>query len=257
VRPLVAVWPWRTLVSVLVAKDLKTRYRGSVMGLLWTLLNPLLMMLVYTLVFSVYMRVPVEHYPVFAFAGLLPWIWFSTSLSQATVAVVREGHLLRKVRFPAEILPFTAVASTGVNFLLTLPLYLALALIFGVRLGWSLLWAPVLLALSFLLQYGLALALAALNVRFRDVEHLTANILSLLFFLTPILYAETWIPERFRSLALASPAAALVLSWRDILFAGRSPSGYNLAILAVSAAVAVIGGGAIFRRMSPRFAEEV
>lgn len=256
-KSLWSVWRHRVLAEALTARELKARYRGSALGLLWTLLNPLLMMLVYTLVFSVYMRAPVAHYPVFVFSGLLPWLWLSSALSQATVSVVREGHLLRKVSFPAEVLPFTAVASTGVNFLLTLPLYAAFALASGTPLGLHLLWLGLLVPLTFLLAYGPALALSALNVTLRDVEHLTASLLMLLFFLTPILYAEEWIPERFRQLALTNPVAAMVLSYRDVLYHGRSPEPGRLLLLAASGVVLTLAGEAVFRAMAPRFAEEV
>lgn len=251
------IYPYRVLISTLVGKDLKTRYRGSVMGLLWSLLNPLFMMLIYTLVFSVYIRIDMNNYAVYVFAGLLPWLWFAGSLGQSTVSIVREGHLLKKVSFPAEILPFVSVASTFVNFMLSLPLYFLFCLVFRVPVGWPLFYLPVLFILAFLLQYGISLMLAALNVPFRDVEHLTGNILTFLFFLTPILYPADRIPESFRSLVLANPVAALILSFQDVLFYNRPPRMGQLALVFIGAVIIILIGEAVFSRLSPRFAEEV
>ncbi len=254
---LVKIWRHRALVITLVGKELKTRYRASFMGFLWTLLNPLFMMLVYTLVFSVYMRAPVKNYAVFAFAGLLPWIWFSSALLQSAVSVVRDGHLLKKVSFPAEILPFVTVAASGVNFLFSLPLYLIFCLVYGVPLGWPLLALPVLLLLQFFLSYGLALILSAANVFFRDVEHLVGNLLTLLFFLTPIIYPVGLIPERFRILAMANPLAPLILAWRDALFNAHFPSATHLGLVTAAALLCLLIGERVFARLSPRFAERV
>lgn len=251
------IFPYRVLIFTLVGKELKTRYRGSAMGLLWSLLNPLFMMLVYTLVFSVYIRIDMKNYAVFLFAGLLPWLWISTSLSQSTVAIVREGHLLKKVSFPSEILPFVSVSSAFINFLLSLPLYFAFCLFYRVKVGWPLFFLPVLFLLAFFFQYGLSLLLAATNVSFRDVEHLTANILTFLFFLTPILYTVDLIPVRFRSLALANPLAALILSFQDVLFYNRFPQLWQLAVVLAAAISFTVIGEAVFSRLSPGFAEKV
>jgi lipopolysaccharide transport system permease protein len=257
VTGLAKVWPYRVLAWTLVQKELKTRYRGSVLGFLWTLLNPLFMMLVYTLVFSVYMRVPTKNYALFVFSGLLPWVWISSCLMQSTVAVLRDGHLLKKVSFPAQIMPLVTVAATSINFLLSLPLYFAFALFFRLPLGWPLLLLPVLFLTTFLMLYGLGLLLSALNVRYRDVEHLTGNLLTLLFFLTPILYAEDWVPEKYRFLTVGNPLAAVVGCFRDVLFNNRPPGAWPLVYAPAAALLLVLAGEAVFRAMSPGFAEEV
>jgi lipopolysaccharide transport system permease protein len=251
------IYAYRVLTWTLILKELKGRYRGSALGLFWTLLNPLFMMLVYTLVFSVYMRVQIEDYAVFVFAGLLPWLWFSSSAMHSTVAVIRDGQLLKKVTFPAEILPFVAVSANFVNFLFSLPLYFIFCLVFGVPLGKSLIFLPLLMALEFLLQYGLALFLSAVTVIFRDFEHLTGNILTLLFFLTPILYPVEFIPERFRAMAMANPVAPMVLAYRDVLFYNRLPRWEHLAWFAGSALFLIFVGEVTFNRLRARFAEEV
>ncbi len=247
----------RVLVATLTAKELKVRYRGSVIGFLWTFLNPLLMMLVYTLVFSVYMRAQVPRYPMFVFAGLLPWIWLSGSLSQATTAVLRDGHLLKKVNFPPVILPFVTLSATTVNFALSLPLYFVFAAAFGVRFGWPLILLPVAALLQFLVLYGLSLLLSAATVFFRDIEHLIGNLIMLLFFLTPVLYSEEMIPERYRDLAMLNPAASLIRVWRDILYGAAWPRPADLAVVLAFGALVTVAGEAIFRSLAPRFVERI
>src|SRR5262249_15200381 len=152
------------LIGVLVAKQLKLRYRGSVLGFLWTLLNPLVQLLVYTLVFSVYFRVDVDMYPIFLLAGLLPWIWFASSLQQGVTSILDGACPLPRSQFPAEMLPVVTLTSNMVNFLLMLPLVVALLLAFrAAGPAPALLALPLLIGLEYLLALGLVLILAALD----------------------------------------------------------------------------------------------
>src|SRR5262245_2023815 len=161
------LYRFRALIWTLVLRDLRARYRGSILGFLWSFLNPLLLMLVYVLVFSVYLRVPMQGYAVFLFTGLLPWLWFSSSLVHAEGVIVGSVALVMRFLFPADVLPLVAVLSNMFNMLLSLPLLFVFLLAFGIRPGPTLLFLPVLLALQLLLTAGLALALAALNVHLR------------------------------------------------------------------------------------------
>src|SRR5919109_5413042 len=160
---------YRVLIQTLVVRDLKVRYRGSALGLLWTLLNPLLHMTIYALVFSVYIRTQTEHYAAFLLCGLLPWIWFSSALLVGTTAIIEGGSLLKKVFFPPQVLPTVTVISTFVNFLLSLPLLFGMLLLFGVTFGWSLLALPLVMIAQFALTLGLTLIISAVSVRYRDI----------------------------------------------------------------------------------------
>ena len=153
----------RELIGILVAKQLKLRYRGTVLGFVWTLLSPLLLMLVYSLVFSVYFRLDMEHYPAFLFTGLLPWLWFASSLQQGVTSILDGAGLVTRSQFPAEVLPVVTVLANTVNFLLTLPLLFAFLLAFRVQLGPPLLVLPVLIALEFLTPLRLRRAMAKLE----------------------------------------------------------------------------------------------
>src|SRR5262245_37382006 len=162
------LYRYRSLIATLVLRELRARYRGSFLGFLWSFLNPLLLMLVYALVFSIYLRVPMDGYAVFLFSGLLPWLWFASSLGHAAGVIVASGALVKRILFPAEILPLVSVLSNLINMLLSLPLLFVFLLAFGIRPHSVLLFLPLLVVLQLLITTGRALALAALSVPSRD-----------------------------------------------------------------------------------------
>jgi lipopolysaccharide transport system permease protein len=260
------LYRYRALIVTLVLRELRARYRGSVLGFLWSFLNPLFLMLVYALVFSVYLRVPMEGYAVFLFSGILPWLWFASSLSHAAGVIVGAGALVKRILFPAEILPLVSVLANMINMLLSLPLLLGFLLLFGVRPRPALAFLPLLLVLQLLLTAGLAFALSALNVFLRDVEQILANALTLLFFLSPILYPVATVPTTLslgglavplRPLYFLNPIAGLVQGYQNIFFFGREPHWIHLGMVTVCALVALAGGWWVFDRLRDSLAEAV
>lgn len=250
---------YRAAVRNLVARDLKVRYSHSALGVVWSFFNPLLMTLVYSLVFTLLVPSGVPRFPVFVLAGLLPWNFFSASLIGATVAITSNGHLINRVYFPREILPVAVVAAGGINFLISLALLLGFVLFFQVPLGLSLLALPLLLAVQFGLVLGLALLLSALNVYYRDTQQIMDVVVLAWFFLTPILYPLTVIADPALQLLLQvlNPMAALVVAYRQVLYAGGSPSWLVLALTALESLLVLLLGLLVFRRLSPGFAEEI
>jgi len=252
---------WRSLIShreligILVAKQLKLRYRGSVLGFCWTLLNPLLLMLVYTLVFSVYFRLDVEKYPVFLFSGLLPWIWFSSSLQQGVTCILDGAGLVTRSRFPAEVLPVVTLTSNTVNFLLTLPLLLLFVLAFRVKLGPALLVLPILIGLQYLLTLGPVLMLSAANVFYRDLQHIILHLITVAQFVTPIFYPASLIPEPFRAWAFLNPLAVLFSAFQDVLYFNRVPAWPPLLALLLVAVVLLAVAVPMFARSKQTFVE--
>lgn len=261
------LYRYRALIAMLVVRELRARYRGSVLGFCWSLLNPLLLMSVYALVFAVYLRVPMEHYAVFLFTGLLPWLWFASSLGHAVGIIVGSGGLVKRVLFPAEILPLVSVLANLANLLLALPVLVLFLLLAGIRPGPQWAFLPLLLLLQLVLTVGLALPLAALNVHLRDVEQILGNALVLLFFLSPILYPVSAVPDRLpvgaglalpvRALYFLNPVAGLVQGYQDIFFFGRGPHGGHLAVAAAAALAVFWGGYRVFDGLRDSLAEEV
>lgn len=262
------LWRHRALIGVLVAREVKARYRGSVLGYFWSLLNPLLMLSVYTLVFQLLLpnRSPsTSPYALFLFCGLLPWNWLSSSITDGASSLLTHGALLRKILFPAEVLPAVAVLAQGVHFLLALPVLLAALLAgafgaFGTRvpLGWSLVQVPLLMLLQAVFLLGIALFLAALTVHFRDVKDLLQTVLAVLFFATPILYTLRDLPKgRLTGLLALNPVAPLFSAWHDALFYGRFSPPSTWAAAAGVSAVAFAVGWAFFDRLRDSFPEAV
>jgi homopolymeric O-antigen transport system permease protein len=248
---------YREILLILIWRDLKTRYRGSVLGFLWTFLNPLLLMIIYSLVFSVYMRVEIHAYPIFVFAGLLPWIWFSSAMLSGASSIVDSGTLIKRVPFPPQILPAVSVTAALVNFVLAVPLLLVFMVVWGLPIGWSLLMLPLSIAIQYVFTLGLTIVLSMLTVRYRDLQQLLANVLTLWFFLTPVLYPTTMVPAQFRGLLLLNPMAVLVGSFQDALYGAQIPSLWALGLVAVLALVVLGVALAVSDRMRWGLAEEI
>ena len=250
------LWKYRALVAALVGRHLAMRYRGSALGFLWSFLNPLCLLLVYTLVFRYYIRFDqVENYTVFLFCGLLPWLWFTSALSEGASAIVGSGHLITKSMFPAHILPAVSTITSMVNFLLSLPLLLIFMLAFGQAFHWTLLLLPLLVAFQFMLQLGLALALASLNVNYRDVQHILGNLLTFLFFLCPIIYPASVVPERFRFTLELNPLAQFVQFYHMLILEGRLPELQPVLFFMAICAASLLVGYMIYDYFRESFAE--
>jgi ABC-2 type transport system permease protein len=245
------------LLANLVARDLKTKYRGSYFGIFWSLLNPLLLMLVYTLVFSVIVRVNIHPYAVFLLTGLVPWNAFAQSLQTATTSVMDNAAIVRKIYFPLQLLPLSAVLAMSVNFGINIGLLIVLTLVFGAHLAPTMLLLPLLVLLQIVFTFGLGSMLAAAQVYFRDVQYFLSILLTAWFFLTPIVYSLDLVPQRLRPVLAINPMAWDISSFQDIWFYGKLPSWpYLLGFCALSA-LSLLAGILIYGRLSLRFAEEV
>ena len=252
----------RGLIETLVVRELKARYRGSVLGFFWSFVNPLLLLVVYSFVFSVVLpgfRGDLEPYALFLFCGLLPWTWFSSALLESSNALIMNGNLINKVQFPAEVLPIVAVLSNMVHFFLALPVLGGFLLFYAAPLRLAeLVWFPVVILVQLILSLGLGLLLSALTVHFRDLKDLLANLLTLWFFCTPIIYPMSMLPANGRFLMNLNPFAHLAISYQEILFYD-GPFGHwkwLLALLVASVGVFAVGY-MLFDRLRDSFAEEV
>jgi len=255
-RNLRELYHYRALLWALVVRYLAMRYRGSILGFFWSFLNPLCLMLVYVLVFRYYIRFEqVQNYTVFVFCGLLPWIWFSSALLEGTVSVVANSHLITRSMFPAHILPAVAVLTSMVNYILSLPILIVLMLSLGVKIHITFMALPLVVAGQVVLLYGLALGLAALNVYFRDVQHIVGNLLTFLFFLCPILYPLDVVPERFRFSMYYNPLAGMIRFYQQLILDGRMPSLVSAGYFVLCMFLALAAGNWIYNSYREGFAE--
>jgi ABC-type polysaccharide/polyol phosphate export permease len=246
-----------------VARELKARYRGSVLGFFWSFVNPLLLLLVYTFVFTAVL--PAAHPPelepfaLFMFCGILPWAWFSSSLLEASNVLIAGGNLIRKVLFPAEVLPIVTVLAGLVHFCLGLPILAAFLVYYRVPVVPSdLMWFPVVVLIQLILTLGLALLLSALTVHFRDLRDLLINLLALWFFATPIIYALSQVPEPVRGYLNLNPFTHLAVSYQEVLFrAGRFAQWPRLLAVGAGSLFVFALGYFVFDRLRDTLAEEV
>jgi lipopolysaccharide transport system permease protein len=247
----------RDLLYELVLRDVRLRYKRSAFGVAWTLLNPIAQLLVLYFVFTTVLPLRIDKFASFTFTALLAWTWFQTSLIYSTLAVVGNGDLVRRSGFPISILPVVTVTVNLVHFLLALPV-LALFLIGdGVGPGRAIFALPVVIAVQFVLTLGLAYIVALLHVRFRDTQHLLAIVLQLLFFLTPIFYSPSAVPEQYQALYRINPIVHLVDAYRAILIQGEAPDAEWLTLIGAGSLALLLGAHYMFSRASGRFIEEV
>jgi ABC-type polysaccharide/polyol phosphate export permease len=247
----------KDLIRNLVSRDFKTRYKRSYLGILWSLFNPLLLILVYTLAFDYIMKIRVKDFPMFFMCGYLPWSYFSAGLMLSLSSLSDSGYLIKAVYFPREIVPLSVVLSCLLHFLITFVFAFPLLLIYGYLPQWSYFSLPVFILLQTLFIFGLGLFLSSIHVYFRDLRYILEVILMAWFWLTPIAYPASLIPEKFLFLYKLNPMTLFTTAYREVLLDGAWPiPKYWIAILL--ATVGSIALGYIpFLRIRKRLAEEI
>lgn len=256
-RYFVDIFSYRELIFNLVAKDLKVRYKTAMLGFLWALLNPLLMMVILSVVFSVFLKLKIEKYPLFLLTALLPWHFLSQSLSIATTSIVDNANLIRKIPFPREIIPLSVIIAQFIFFLLSLMILFIFLVIFKIRLTLLILFLPLALLLQFIFILSISLITSALHTRYRDVKYIVEALLLCWFYLTPIFYPLSLVPSQFQRIYMLNPMACVVIIYRDVLFYAKTPdfsiAGYTLSV----SLVFLIVGLLIFKRTESLFADVV
>jgi homopolymeric O-antigen transport system permease protein len=258
----------RELTQNLTIRDLKVRYKGSALGFFWSLLNPLLLALVFTLVFRFFLKLspPVNpdgrsNFALYLLTGLLPWNYLVNCLGAGTISVTSSGGLIRKVFFPRQALPLSVVLAHGVSFLLELSVLFVFLGAFRFAFWKALYMLPLVLVLWATFVLGLSMLLAAINVYFRDTQQLLAIGTLVWFYLTPIIYQLSFVQNNLHGIAykvyLLNPATAFVEAFHKILYYHQVPSGGVLLYMPVAAAIMLLVGWSVFSRLEPRFAEEV
>jgi lipopolysaccharide transport system permease protein len=245
------------LLRELVARDMKLRYKRSILGIVWSLLNPLFQMLVFVFLSRRVLSLDIPNYPAFVFTGVLAWNWFQSTVVTMTSAITGNRELVRRPGFPVAILPVVTVTTNLIHFLLALPVPLLFLLLGGGRLTPTLLALPFVIGLQFLLILGLGYLAATANVTFRDTQHLLVVFFMLLFYLTPVFYDANAVPARYHVLYRLNPMFHLITAYRAILIQGELPDFRALLPLAALVGVLLWLGHSVFQRASYRFVEEL
>jgi len=252
---------YRGLVESLVSRELKARYRGSVLGFLWSFVNPLLLLLTYTLVFTVILpnRQPdIQPFFLFLFCGILPWTWFQSALAESSGVLIASANLIKKVLFPAEVLPTVCVLANLAHFLLGLPILL-LFLAWRGKLAWTAVLLPLPILVQFVLTLGLALFLSALTVHFRDISNILTHVLHLWFFATPVIYSYAQIGEGtlLRRALRLNPMTHVIVTYQQMLFHGNVDHWRGLVLALLVGVLAFAAGAFLFDRLRDTLSEEV
>lgn len=252
------IYAYREMIFSLVRRDLKGRYKGSVLGFLWTFINPLLQLLVYTFVFSVVMRSGIEDYYLFLFVALVPWIFFSTSVAGGSSCIWAQQDMVKKIYFPREVLPIAYVTSQFVNMLLSFLVIFAVLLFSGKTLNpTALLCLPVIMVVEYLLVMGMAMISSAVTVYFRDLEYILGIVTMAWQFLSPVMYSVDQVPEELQAVFYANPMTPVIVAYRDVLYYGQVPELGTLVHAVLVGLGLLVVGILLFGKLKKHFAEEM
>lgn len=251
------IYKYRELLKNNVKKEIRGKYKNSILGVLWTFLNPLLQIAVYATIFSLILSNTPPNYAIFVCVGLIPWTFFTTSITQAAFTIVGNGNIVKKVYFPREILPLSVVLSGAVNFAISALIIVGFAIFSGIGLSWHLVFLPVILLIQILMQLAIAFVISAVTVYIRDVEHFIQIALMMLFYATPIVYSTDKLPPTFQKLLNLNPMTAIIEGYRSIFYSQTIPNFKYLGVWAVVSLVMLVVGWMIFNKLQKGFAEEL
>ena len=251
------LYNYRQLLKSNVRKEIRGKYKGSFLGVLWSFVNPLLTTLVYAIVFPFLLKGAQEHYTTFIVIAILPWNWFTTIIAQGTSTILGNGNILKKVYFPREILPISINVSGLINFLISC-LIICIFLIFsGIGFSWYIIFLPIIVLIQFILLQGIIFITGSINVYIRDLEYIINFFISMLFYATPVLYSMSMFPKKIQSILRLNPMTTIIESYRDIFFYKQMPNLTNLGLVFILSLVILFVGIKIFKKLEKGFAEEL
>lgn len=240
-----------------VKKDIRGKYKGSFLGVLWSFINPLLSVVVYAIVFHYIMRFNIDHYLIYLIAGIIPWTFFTTALNSGMNSILFNANIIKKVYFPRAILPISSVTSALVNFLISCIIILLFAIFSGVGVSINLIFLPIVVIIQYILCLGIVFILSAVEIYVKDIEHIINFFISMLFYVTPILYTPDYVPNNMQFLLKLNPMSYLIEAYHDIFYYKQTPEFSSLGIVFLISIFIFTLGYNIFKRLQKGFAEEV
>ena len=251
------LYNYRQLLKSNVSKEIRGKYKGSFLGVLWSFVNPLLMTLVYAIIFPFILKSTQPHYVTFVIIAVLPWTLFTSVISQGTNTIVVNGGIIKKVYFPREILPISIVTSGLINFLISCLIIAIFLICSGIGFSWYVIFLPLIVLVQYILQLGLIFITSSIDVYIRDAEYIIAFLVSMLFYGTPILYSSDLFPAKFNWLLKINPLTTLIESYRDIFYYQTMPNLQALGIVFIGSCLILVIGYKVFKKLEKGFAEEL
>lgn len=252
------LYEYREMIRSLIKRDLKGRYKNSVLGFLWTFLNPLFQLIIYTFVFSVIMPMNIENYYIHLFVALVPWIFTSSCMTGGSRVILDQQDMVKKIYFPREILPISFTTSQFINMLLSMLVILAVVLATGHGVNMAaLLFLPLVMIVQYLFCLGIVMICSGITVYLRDMEMILGIVSFAWMYLTPVIYSENMVPEKYRTLYYLNPMTPIIVAYRKILYYKEIPEVLQLLQVGLAGIAGVAAGTFIFRKLQRRFVEEL
>ena len=251
------IYNYRELLKTNVKKEIRGSYKNSILGVMWSFLNPLLQLVVYSVIFGALLAGGDPTYPIYICVALIPWTYFTTTITQAAFTVVGNGDIIKKVYFPREILPISVVTSGAVNFVISTIIILAFVIFSGVGLSWYILLYPFVLLIQYILLLGISFIVSSITVYFRDLEHIIGIVLLAAFYGTPIVYKLEQLPANLQIIMQLNPMTHIINGYRDIFYYHQMPDMKVLLILLGISVLVTVVGYFIFKKLQKGFAEQL
>lgn len=251
------LYNYREFLRTSIKKEIRGKYKKSMLGILWSFLNPLLMLMVYAIIFPIILKSPEKNYVMFLMCALIPWNFFTTVLTQGASTVVANGNILKKVYFPREILPISIVTSGLINFLISCIIIFIFLIFTGIGFSKYILLLPIMIIVEYILLLGITFIMSSVTVYLRDLEHIIGVVIQALFYATPIVYSFSMIPKDFMWVFKLNPMAYVIQGYRDVLYYQTMPDLAGIGIIALFSIVLLVVGYIIFNKLQKNFAEEL
>lgn len=251
------IYNYRELLKTNVKKEIRGRYKNSILGIMWSFLNPLLQLAVYSIIFGALLSGGDQTYPIYICVALIPWTYFTTAITQSSFTIIGNADIIKKVYFPREILPISVVTSGAVNFIISTIIILAFVIFSGVGLTWHILFYPFVLLVQYVLLLGISFIVSSITVYFRDLEHIIGIILLAAFYGTPIVYKLEQLPANLQIIMQLNPMTHIINGYRDIFYYHQMPNIGVLGILFGISMLLTVVGYFIFKKLQRGFAEEL
>lgn len=251
------IYNYRELLKTSIKKEVRSKYKNSFLGVVWSFFNPLLQILVYAVIFSLILKNQQEHYAIFLCSGIIPWTFFSIAINRSAFTIIENGNIIKKVYFPREIIPISVVTSEAINFLISTFIILGFVVLGGIGISKVILLYPIVLIAQYLIILSISFIVSSICVYFRDMQHFIGIMLQLLFYATPTVYSQDSIPTNFQWILKYNPMTYIINAYRDIFYYKKAIQIPTIIIMIFIGTIAVIIGLKFFNRLQKGFAEQL